>query len=244
MSQAQDTLNNNTSHIFLNLTNELLDDFHLTQSLSGPVSSQNQFNKQNGFLSTQPETNEYILSEFDSIADFDAKTAALSIIVDQSSSPYVKQISNVSRNNENRKTDGNSIKSNTNTPKDQLKDEDIAKKERIAAISKHLMSDLEWFKCSQSSPSASGNQSSLFFENSSLGNSRSLLTPTNQMHYYHNESLEQDLNSSFASTSCLSPISNVSNKPHKLGKFEESFTPNLTIEPTNYPQGNTQINHI
>jgi len=56
------------------------------------------------------------------------------------------------------------------------------------------------------------------------------------MHYYHNESLEQDLNSSFASTSCLSPISNVSNKPHKLGKFEESFTPNLTIEPTNYPQ--------
>jgi hypothetical protein len=123
-----------------------------------------------------------------------------------------------------------------------LKEDEFTKKERIDAISKHLKFDLESFKFLQSS--SSSNISMLYMDSPS--SSRSLLQATSRHQHqsYQNDSFEQDLNSSFASTNCLSPISNASAKTSSTmskfddyGEIRKFDTPNLTIElPNNFSQ--------
>lgn len=109
-----------------------------------------------------------------------------------------------------------------------LIDDDLTKKKRIEAISKHLKFDLlESFK----SPVQFSNDLSL--SRSLSSNSYYVCSPTaSQLPYQgaNNESFDQDLNNSLNS-SCLSPISSYSTKGIKntISRVDENFTPNLTI---------------
>lgn len=261
-------IQNQDNNGFLNFTNELLDDFHLNQS----IGSTNQLNNTKGFTSNINESEDTMfkqleqvlsiksanLNELDSIGGFDPKSTGLSVIIDQNNLGPNKFPSGRSKIEDNLKRADKHVKNNASNPIDTTKDDDITKKKRIEAISKHLKSDLiESFKSSQlSSQLSNSGTNNMSFENY---NSRSLLTTTPPVSHYtnsyqslskndlrssqfhHNESFDHDLNNSFNSS--ISPISNSANKPIKsiLSKVDETYVPNLTIEPPIYSQDGSRI---
>jgi hypothetical protein len=213
--------NNNaciTNH-YLSLTDEFIDDFNTSQpTLSNHVT----------------HTGNDILNELDSIADFNVKTTGLSIIADTNNNTQTPPTI-PSLNESNTRNKINIVSNNTSglTPNNEiLKEDEITKKKRIEAISKHLKFDLESFKSTQSS---NNNNTNVFYEGSIQNSSNSVLTTRQpQSQLYHNESFDQDLNSSFTSTNCLSPISIASIKLTN----NDSHTPNITIEPGGFAKGN------
>jgi len=220
------TNNNNVSlndNPFLSLPNELIDDFNLSQQISD-----------NNVTHT---TNE-ILNELDSIADLEIKNTGLSIIVDTNiSKPTSQNILKLNESNTRNSISNISATSSPITHNGITKEDDLTKKKRIEAISKHLKFDLETFKSAQFS------DNNMLYEGqiSNPLNSPTLLTTIRQpaqTSLFNNDSFEQDLNNSFASTNCLSPISSSSVKLHNtMIKFDDLNTPNITIEPTGFTQG-------
>lgn len=106
------------------------------------------------------------------------------------------------------------------------KDDDLTKKKRIEAISKHLKSDLiESFKAAQPSPSGSA------------GYYEGLLQPASAMQQeqriYH-ESLDQSFNESSV---YINPGSNKGHAVNTQYKVDDTFVPNISIEPMILSQG-------
>jgi len=222
-----DHLNHNPDNSpFLNFTDDLLDGFNLSQTPSN-------INNSHKTANNRVNNNEYDQSIFNQLGkvSIDSKTSLL--IGDHQASNSIED----SRVVKEHETNAHNQYNPSIMDMSPNKDDDLTKKKRIDAISKHLKFDLiESFKSAQFS-------SSLNYYESSSSSNQGLLQPASVSSYqkYQNDSLDQSLNESYMSvqSNISNPSSNKGLNVIALTKLDDTYVPNISIEPMMILPSNT-----